>query len=143
MRRQNSGRDASILEGAIPSLPDASDGFREQNSTLRDSTRAAYASLPSHNAEDAAGNRSTPAPAELENPLGFRHEACLPEHLVLAPRIVVTPEYEALDDGVVILWAAVQVSAQLRRANTSDQERYGSADGWVTTRGHGLSARGK
>ncbi len=43
---------------------------------------------------------------------------------VLAPRIVVTPESKTLDDGVATLWAAVQLSTQLRRPGGHDQAQY-------------------
>ena len=54
-------------------------------------------------------------PGEWTTGSPFQHphlDACL-----LAPRIIVTPEHHAVDEDTTAVWAAVQVSAQVCRAD--------------------------
>lgn len=64
------------------------------------------------------------------------------EPSVLVPRIVVTPENKALDEGVVTLWATVQISTQISRASAPDQARHDDACGWPPGHNRELSPPG-
>lgn len=64
----------------------------------------------------------SPMPPEPDSARNSPDEVgAAPDPLVLVPRIVVTPEHKALDEGAVSLWAAVQLSTQISRANVPDQ----------------------
>ncbi|KAK3990088.1 hypothetical protein QBC44DRAFT_395267 [Cladorrhinum sp. PSN332] len=62
-----------------------------------------------------------------------------PEPSVLVPRIVVTPENKALDEGTLTLWATVQISTQISRASAPEPDRRDDACGWAQGRNRELS----
>jgi hypothetical protein len=70
---------------------------------------------PSHASEGDARTLHAPRSPETGSPIG---SFSLPEPLVLTPRIIVTPEYRAVDESVSTLWAAVQLSTQVCLPNT-------------------------
>ncbi|KAK4231420.1 hypothetical protein QBC38DRAFT_355000 [Podospora fimiseda] len=61
------------------------------------------------------------------------------EPSVLVPRIVVTPENKALDEGTGTLWATVQISTQISRASAPEPIRHDDACGWVPGHSQELS----
>ncbi|KAK4193692.1 hypothetical protein QBC35DRAFT_421860 [Podospora australis] len=72
---------------------------------------------------DSPGSSSSPEPPASDP-------------FVLVPRIVVTPEHKALDQGAVTLWAAVQISTQISRANAPDQAHHDVNCGWASDHNH-------
>jgi hypothetical protein len=69
---------------------------------------------PSYNLEDDARTMQTLVLSPPQSP-------SVP--LILTPRITVTPEYRAVDQGVAAVWAAVQLSAQVCRADAPEQHQ--------------------
>ncbi|KAK4176706.1 hypothetical protein QBC36DRAFT_300905 [Triangularia setosa] len=79
----------------------------------------------------------SPIPLEPDSPSSSPDEPPPTSPLVLVPKIVVTPEHKALDEGAVSLWAAVQLSTQISRANAPVQQGRGDEGcGWVGEHGH-------
>lgn len=124
--------DASARKGARnPRLSATPQPVPKQHSPLR-SAMSMLGLPPSYDDEDAARTLHTAVPAGVETPTLSPREPCLPEPWVLAPRIVVTPEFSALDEGADTLWAAVQLSAHAYQANAFEQ-RHDTA--WVYATG--------
>lgn len=112
--------------GVSTTVPATPEGAWKQQSPLRNA-RTMFPLSPSFNPEDTAGIQHTPLPAGFESPVHVPHGPYSPEPFILIPQIVVTPEYSTLDEGVVTLWAAVQLSTQVCQANAPDQKHHDAA----------------
>ncbi|KAK3379947.1 hypothetical protein B0T24DRAFT_176105 [Lasiosphaeria ovina] len=132
---------------AKPSRPATPGRVRHDFSRLRNAKSMFHiqAAMPSPtDLLDGGGD----VPAAIISPLTPRREpdsetdasggAAPPDPFVLVPRIVVTPESKALDDGVTGLWAAVQLSTQVCPANAPDPMRQKTDYGWGLGRSLGL-----
>lgn len=51
------------------------------------------------------------------------YQSSFDDPYILVPRIVVTPESKTLEDGATTLWAAVQISTQIRPGNASAYQK--------------------
>jgi hypothetical protein len=87
--------------GASPAVQAPPEGVREENSPLWDAKSMFHLS-PSYDSEDGGRALHSPVLTGRESPPGPTSPPCLslPKQCVLAPRIVVTPEYRAVDEGV-------------------------------------------
>ncbi|KAK4662762.1 hypothetical protein QC763_603460 [Podospora pseudopauciseta] len=103
-----------------PVVPTASDGHRLRNT--RSLFQLARTADGMNGMDSIVEPPRSPMPPEPDSARNSPDEVgAAPDPLVLVPRIVVTPEHKALDEGAVSLWAAVQLSTQISRANVPDQ----------------------
>ncbi|KAK0672281.1 hypothetical protein QBC41DRAFT_217558 [Cercophora samala] len=106
-----------------PVMPAVADGHRLRNArSLFHLARTANGMNGMNGLDSIVEPPRSPIPPEPDSPRSSPDKGVsAPDPLVLVPRIVVTPEHKALDEGAVSLWAAVQLSTQISRANVPDQ----------------------
>jgi hypothetical protein len=102
-------------------LPAAAEGEWGEDSPPR-GVKSMFHRPPSYNLEDDARTMQTAVLSEFKR-LTNPPPQSLPVPLVLTPRITVIPEYRTVDQGVVAVWVAVQLSAQVRRADAPEQRQ--------------------
>ncbi|KAM7218560.1 hypothetical protein V8F06_006024 [Rhypophila decipiens] len=71
------------------------------------------------------GGGDGPVPSRDHSSAGSRRSS-FDDPYVLVPKIIVTPESKTLEDGATGLWAAVQISTEIRPANASAHQRSNS-----------------
>ncbi|KAK3307037.1 uncharacterized protein B0T15DRAFT_162491 [Chaetomium strumarium] len=102
------------------------DRYRKKGSKATEDTRPSTCTLsPFRASEGDARTLHAPRSTGPVPPIG---SPSFPDPLVLIPRIIVTPEYQAVDEGASMLWAAVQLSTGGGRGHemsSSDALRYG------------------
>ncbi|KAK4197226.1 hypothetical protein QBC40DRAFT_334098 [Triangularia verruculosa] len=110
-----------------PAMPMGFDGHRLRNArSLFHLARAASGMNGMNGMDSIVEPPRSPIPPEPDSPTSSPDEGPpAPDPLVLVPRIVVTPEHKALDEGAVSLWAAVQLSTQISRANAPERGEHG------------------
>ncbi|KAL2023012.1 hypothetical protein VTK56DRAFT_3922 [Thermocarpiscus australiensis] len=136
---ENSVDHEDLSNVASPALPVTPEGSQKSNSPLRNTSSMFYMA-PSPDPEHETGTPPTPGQAGSAGPACSRCQPCPTEPLVLVPRIVVTPEHEALDESAATLWATVELSTRVCPANASDSQEHDTACEWATGRSLGLSA---
>ncbi|GAB1318941.1 hypothetical protein MFIFM68171_09151 [Madurella fahalii] len=104
---------------------------RRAPSPLRN-VRGVIPQLPPYDTETAAAVSRGPESTSHGSPSAPLCEPCLADSSVLVPRIIVTPEYKALNEGVNALWAAVQLSTVVCPANIlGKQQRHDTYCEWL------------
>lgn len=95
----------------------ASEDDWEQNSPLRSAKSRSSLLPPSYDSETDARTVHIPVLGEIEGNPDSPPREPLPGAYVLVPRIVVTPEYRSVDEGITTVWVAVQLSTQVCQAD--------------------------
>lgn len=103
--------------GWRPSLLVTSEDDWEQNSPLRSAKSRYFLLPPSYDSETDARTVHAPVSGGIESNTGSPPREPLPGAYILAPRIVATPEYGSVDEGIATVWVAVQLSTQVCQAD--------------------------
>ncbi|KAH6856594.1 hypothetical protein B0I37DRAFT_79263 [Chaetomium sp. MPI-CAGE-AT-0009] len=104
---------------AGPGLPIAPEGVGDHNAPRRN-PGSILRPLPSYESCDDS-TLHMPVLTDPGGPTGPASPPQFQETCILAPNIVVTPEYGAVDEGTVTVWVAVQLSTRICRALALDQ----------------------
>lgn len=155
--RRKEGADGVVLDRdglggqrGVPALglssPPGTQGRRQGGSWLRSSRSMHHlATAP----RELDGRMRSPYTAVESDTLSDSgpEDTCHPDPFILVPRIVVTPESKVLEDGVATLWAAVQLSTRICRANNGVEHTRQNEDcSWSSTSSyysdHGSSQSG-
>ncbi|KAK3294826.1 uncharacterized protein B0H64DRAFT_443860 [Chaetomium fimeti] len=120
LARDGSTNIESAQGEAGPGLPIAPEDLEDHNSPRRN-PRSGLRLPPSYESGDDASTLHMPVRADPGSSTGPPSPPHFQDTCVLAPNIVVTPEYGAVDEGTVTVWVAVQLSTRICRALALDQ----------------------
>ncbi|KAK3390916.1 hypothetical protein B0H63DRAFT_125996 [Podospora didyma] len=133
---------------ARPALSTTLSGYRQDHPRLRNAKSMFHIATASPHVlsggchSDGAAEVPVLHPAmaeesDLESIGSSQPADAIPGAFVLVPRIIVTPENKALDDGCATLWAAVQLSTELCRTSAPDYVRRNTDYGWKSSHAKG------